>query len=118
MLAFEWGELAWSGSANLESGLLILIALLVGSSLGLVWGTLLVVESLPALTEDLTDLAEGDVGVLSTNVLTLLIGEEHVGGEAALGATLCCHVSDIPAREKQGASSGTYSSPWRPSCRA
>jgi hypothetical protein len=66
-------------------GLLILISLLVGSSLGLVGSTLLVVESLPALAEKLADLTEGDATVLLANVLTLLVGEEHVGGETALG---------------------------------
>ena len=66
-------------------GLLILISLLVGSSLGLVGSTLLVVESLPALAEKLADLTEGDARVLLANVLTLLVGEEHVGGETTLG---------------------------------
>jgi hypothetical protein len=66
-------------------GLLILISLLVGSSLGLVGSTLLVVESLPALAEKLADLTEGDATVLLANVLTLLVGEEHVGGETTLG---------------------------------
>jgi hypothetical protein len=59
--------------------LLILISLLVRGSLGLVRGALLVVQRLPALTEDLADLAERDTGVLVTDVLTLLVGEEHVG---------------------------------------
>lgn len=36
-------------------GLLVLVTLLVGGSLGLVWGLLLVVEALPLLTEHLTD---------------------------------------------------------------
>lgn len=64
--------------------LLVLITLLVGGSLGLIGGTLLVVEGLPALTEDLADLTEGDAGVLLTDVLTLLVGEEHVGRETTL----------------------------------
>ena len=37
--------------------LLILVSLLVGSSLGLIRGALLLAQSLPALTEDLADLA-------------------------------------------------------------
>lgn len=70
--------------------LLILIPLLVGSSLGLVGRTLLVAESLPSLTEDLADLAESDAGVLLPDVVTLLVGEEHVGGEATLGCVGVC----------------------------
>jgi hypothetical protein len=37
--------------------LLVLIALLVGGSLGLIGGTLLLGKGLPALTEDLANLA-------------------------------------------------------------
>ncbi len=65
--------------------LLVLIPLLIGSSLGLVGRALLVAESLPPLTEDLADLAESHTRVLLTDVVTLLVGEEHVGGEATLG---------------------------------
>jgi hypothetical protein len=65
--------------------LLILVPLLVGSSLGLVGRALLVAQSLPPLTEDLADLAESDARVLLTDVLTLLVGEEHVGRQATLG---------------------------------
>jgi hypothetical protein len=65
--------------------LLILVSLLVGSGLGLVRSTLLLVESLPSLTEELADLTERDTRVLLTDVLTLLVGEEHVGGETTLG---------------------------------
>jgi hypothetical protein len=66
--------------------LLFFVALLVGGSLGLVRGALLVVEGLPALTENLADLTEGDARVLLTDVLALLIGEEHVGRETTLGS--------------------------------
>jgi hypothetical protein len=85
--------------------LLILVSLLVGSSLGLIRGALLLAQSLPALTEDLADLAwregsetcqmprnkntkltERDTGVLLTDVLTLLIGKEHVGRQTTLGS--------------------------------
>lgn len=38
------------------SGLLLLVALLVGGSLGLIGSALLLVESLPLLTENLADL--------------------------------------------------------------
>ena len=38
-------------------GLLLLVALLVSSSLGLVWSLLLVGELLPLVTEDLPDIA-------------------------------------------------------------
>jgi hypothetical protein len=65
--------------------LLIFVSLLVGSSLGLIGGTLLLVQGLPSLTEELADLAERDARVLLTNVLTLLVGEEHVGRETTLG---------------------------------
>jgi hypothetical protein len=65
--------------------LLILVSLLVDGSLGLVRSTLLLVEGLPSLTEELADLAERDTGVLLTDVLTLLVGEEHVGGKTTLG---------------------------------
>jgi hypothetical protein len=76
-------------SAVLESTyvvglLLILVSLLVGGSLGLIRSTLLLVKSLPSLTEELADLTERDTRVLLTDVLTLLVGEEHVGGEATL----------------------------------
>jgi len=87
-------------STYVVASLLILITLLVLSSLGLVGSTLLVVQCLPSLTEDLADLAckhnasarffrgsvrkmgsytEGDTGVLLTDIVTLLVGEEHVG---------------------------------------
>lgn len=47
------------GDATYSSvgGLLLFVALLVGSSLGLVGGLLLVVEGLPLLTEKLANLA-------------------------------------------------------------
>lgn len=45
------------GHAYLVSLLLVLVSLLVCSSFRLVWGSLLVVEGLPSLTEDLADLA-------------------------------------------------------------
>jgi hypothetical protein len=40
----------------LVSGLLFLVPLLVGSGLGVVWGTLLLVQCLPLLSEKLADL--------------------------------------------------------------
>jgi len=69
----------------LVGSLLVLVPLLVGSGLGLIRRALLVRQSLPALTEDLANLPEGDAGVFSSDVLALLVGEEHVGGEATLG---------------------------------
>ena len=86
--------------------LLIFVALLVLSSLGLIRSTLLVIQCLPSLAEDLADLAwnngglassirrrnkglashtEADTRVLVTDVLALLVGEEHVGRETTLG---------------------------------
>jgi hypothetical protein len=90
------------------AGLLILVTLLVLGSLGLVGTALLLVQGLPPLTENLTDLAygkrvsnvmierwrwrardraltEADAGVLLVDVLALLVGEEHVGRETSLG---------------------------------
>lgn len=77
------GETKWS-STYVVGLLLILVALLVGGSLGLIGTTLLVVEGLPALTQDLANLAERNAGVLLANVLALLVGEEHVGRQTAL----------------------------------
>jgi len=65
--------------------LLILVTLLVLSGLGLIGSALLVVQSLPSLTENLADLAKADTWVLLTNVLALLVGEEHVSRETTLG---------------------------------
>merc|ERR1712130_754124 len=45
---------------------------------------LLVVQALPLLTKDLADLAELDTGVLLANLVALVVGEEHVGGQATL----------------------------------
>merc|ERR1712098_787816 len=64
-------------------GLLVFVTLLVGGSLLLVWLTLLLAESLPSVTKDLT---EADAWVFLTDILTLLIGKEHVCREAALGS--------------------------------
>lgn len=74
-----------SKGTHLVSSLLVLVSLLVGSSLGVVWRPLLVAQSLPALTQDLANLAECDTGVLLPDVVTLLVGEEHVCGETTLG---------------------------------
>lgn len=76
--------------------------------LGLVRGALLVVQGLPSLAEDLADLAWGgvsmsqlsvrsgkvhterDSGVLLTDVVALLLGEEHVRGETTLRRVWVC----------------------------
>lgn len=74
--------------------LLIFVPLLVGGGLGLVRCALLVAESLPPLTEDLADLAERDAGVLLTDIVTLLVRKEHVGGKTTLGRVgICIDVS-------------------------
>lgn len=91
---------------SLVGSLLLLVALLVGGGLLLVGGALGFGEGLPALAENLADLAcgalvlarcvkrkrvEGEVRtklqvrVIRPNLVALLIGKEHVGGEAALG---------------------------------
>jgi hypothetical protein len=49
-----WG---CSGATYVVRSLLILVTLLVVGGLGLIGSTLLLVESLPSLTEDLTDLS-------------------------------------------------------------
>jgi hypothetical protein len=41
----------------LVGSLLLLVALLVGGSLGVVWGALLLAQGLPLLSENLADLA-------------------------------------------------------------
>lgn len=101
------GESTVSGSAySLVGSLLLLVALLVGGGLLLVGGALRLGEGLPALAENLADLAcsalisarcltwrqvEGEmrtelqVGVIRPDLVALLVGKEHVGGEAALG---------------------------------
>lgn len=79
------GRVRSSRVTYVVSLLLILVSLLVGGSLGLVGSTLLLVKSLPALSEELSDLTEGNTRVLLANVLTLLVGEEHVGRETTLG---------------------------------
>jgi len=66
-------------------GLLIFVALLISLSFCLVWLTLLLAQCLPSISKDLADLAEADAGVLFTNILTLVVGEEHVGRKTTLG---------------------------------
>lgn len=91
----------------LVSGLLFLVALLVSSSLGLVRLALLLVQGLPLLTEKLADLTcewlgkgiemskgrkltELDAGVVLTDLVTLVVGEEHVCGKTTLGRVGVC----------------------------
>lgn len=84
-------------------GLLAVVAFLVSLGLLLVGDAVGVAESLPLLTEHLADLAwevlaavrqvcrqlmartEGNAGVLLADTVTLLVGEEHVCRETALG---------------------------------
>ena len=60
-------------------GLLLFVSLLIGGSFGLIWGALLLVQSLPLVSKDFADLAEADTWVLLADGVSLLIGEEHVG---------------------------------------
>lgn len=85
--------------------LLVLITLLVLLCLGLVWTTLLIVESLPSLTENLADLTynwshvrilelwtkqglgihtERDTRIFLADVVTLILCKKHVGRKATL----------------------------------
>ena len=59
-------------------GLLLFVSLLVSSSLGLIWCSLFLVQSLPLVTENLPDLAEADTRVLFSDCVSLVVGEEHV----------------------------------------
>lgn len=73
------------GSVGLVGSLLVLVSLLIGVGLLLVRDLLLVSQSLPLLTEKLTDLAKGDTGVIGSDTVTVVVGEEHVGGQGSLG---------------------------------
>jgi hypothetical protein len=55
-VSFNGKESMGAGNAYLVSGLLLFVPLLVGGSLGLVRGTLLLGQSLPLLAELLADL--------------------------------------------------------------
>lgn len=98
----------------LVSGLLLLVTLLVRGSLGLVGRTLLLRQGLPPLTEKLADVTcirlksrfaaafldkftELDTGVVLTDLVTLLVGKEHVRRETTLGRVGVYHrsVSDF-----------------------
>jgi hypothetical protein len=124
-VSFNGKESMGAGNAYLVSGLLLFVPLLVGGSLGLVRGTLLLGQSLPLLAELLADLTwvgldaatlehqdrrltELDTGVVLADLLALLVGEEHVGRETTLGRVGIysevsfkfrgsrMHVSDLP----------------------
>lgn len=70
---------------SVVAGLLVFVSLLVGLGLLFVGAAVFVAQGLPALTENLADLAKGDTRVLLSDALTLLVGEEHVGRETTLG---------------------------------
>lgn len=83
--------------------LLFLVTLLVGGGLLIVRLTLGFTQVLPLVAEHLADLAwregqrelvdgigvvaltEGDAGVLLADLLTVVVGKEHVGGQTTLG---------------------------------
>lgn len=84
------------------SGLLLFVALLVSGSLVVVGLALGVAQRLPLVTKLLADLTygtvrhsrssakaitltEADTGVLLANLVTVVVGEEHVGRETTLG---------------------------------
>jgi hypothetical protein len=86
----------------LVGSLLFLVPLLVSGGLGIVWLALLLVQGLPLLSEKLADLAyawlemwfmlvelyrltELDAGVVLADLVTLIVGEEHVSGKTTLG---------------------------------
>ena len=87
-------------------GFFVLVSLLVGLSLLLIWLTCLLIQGLPSVSKNFADLActresawsarlrsdivsmvrtEADTWVLIANVLTLLVGKEHVSRETTLG---------------------------------
>lgn len=83
-------------------GLLLLVALLVSGSLSIVGLAVSLAQSLPLVTELLANLTcrgvryvqqsrerdsltEADAGVLLANLVAVVIGEEHIGGETTLG---------------------------------
>lgn len=80
-------DIEWTYIVSL---LLVLVSLLIGSSLGVIGSTLLLVERLPSLTEDLADLTKGHIRVVIADALTLLVGKEHVGGQTTLGGVGVC----------------------------
>lgn len=88
-------------------GLLGFISFLIVCGAFLVGSTLTLVQRLPACTQDLADLAysmisderhevmnmrrtKADTGVFVADILTLFIGEEHVGGKTTLGGIGIC----------------------------
>lgn len=90
--------------AYIVASLLALIALLVVFGFGLIWFALLSIQCFPSFTEDFANLAcimgvfisrghyisgaghtKADARVLLSHVVTLLVGKEHVSGEATLG---------------------------------
>lgn len=73
------------GGVGLVGSLFVLVSLLIGSSLLLVRDLLSISESLPLLTESLTNLAKGDTGVVGSDGVTVIVGEEHVSGQGTLG---------------------------------
>lgn len=90
------------GTYSSVCSLLLFVPLLVSGSLGLIWCLLLLVQGLPPLTEELANLAftksatsarasvlvsrltELDAWVLIADLITGVIGEEHVGRKTAL----------------------------------
>jgi len=71
-------------SLSLITGFFCLVAFLVGRSLLIIRNLLLLGEFLPLFTEDLSDLAELDAWVLFANLLTVVVGKEHIGRETTL----------------------------------
>jgi len=62
----------------------VFITLLVCFGFLFIRAALDVSQGLPALTEELADLTERNAWILLTNIVTLLVGEEHVGRQATL----------------------------------
>lgn len=84
--------------------LLLLSALLVSLSHVNVWLLLSVAHLLPGGTEDSANLSKGSVGVVVLCLLSLVLGEEHVGGQSSLGGVgvlrsrrMSCNVVSIVA---------------------
>lgn len=78
------------GLTHVVLGLLLFVSLLVSSSLGLIWCSLLLGQGLPLVSEDLADLTKADTRILFSDGISLVVGEEHISRETSLGRIGIC----------------------------